>query len=174
MDILSLPPDLWIQIAMELSLPDILSLCASNSNFEERVCKSSNFWRRKIVRDFPGIKQLPKNDDNRKFYTHIRRSLDENPEALPYILKPTTPNEYIVLDQAAKRGRYVLNNICGANSTYGNACKQDATWRNMLNIFYPYLKGDFNIHKTKYYPNLTWKQYYLTVVSSPELLISGF
>lgn len=39
-------------IALELELPDLLSLCLSNTDINNRICRNTNFWLTKLRRDF--------------------------------------------------------------------------------------------------------------------------
>lgn len=41
-----------VQIVVLLDLPDISSLCQVNKKFNQNICKSDNFWYRKLVRDY--------------------------------------------------------------------------------------------------------------------------
>lgn len=49
----ALPKDLLLYIAMMLDYPDILKLCNSNSQINEKVCMNEIFWLNKIKKDYP-------------------------------------------------------------------------------------------------------------------------
>ena len=44
--------DELVLIALDLNLPDILSLCLSNSNYNRHICANNSFWQKKIYKDF--------------------------------------------------------------------------------------------------------------------------
>ena len=48
----SLPKDVAIEMALNLSAPDLISLC-STSKTQNRICNSNDFWRRKLEKDYP-------------------------------------------------------------------------------------------------------------------------
>ena len=50
---IELPADLKRKIALELSPPDIISLCATSKQFNTEICNSKEFWRLKLQKDFP-------------------------------------------------------------------------------------------------------------------------
>lgn len=50
-----LPKDILVFMALNLDLPEILSLCQTNSEFNDRICKNNYFWLNKLDRDY-GLK----------------------------------------------------------------------------------------------------------------------
>ena len=48
----TLPKDVAIEMALNLSAPDFISFCSA-SKAQNRVCNSNDFWRRKLERDYP-------------------------------------------------------------------------------------------------------------------------
>ena len=58
MSILDLPVDVIALVALDLDLPNILSLCESNVKFNRAVCKKESFWLNKLLKDFPDYKKL--------------------------------------------------------------------------------------------------------------------
>ena len=61
MSILDLPVDVIALVALDLDLPNILSLCESNVKFNRAVCKKESFWLNKLLKDFPEYKKLKEN-----------------------------------------------------------------------------------------------------------------
>ena len=49
----SLPKDVAIEMALNLSPPDLVRLC-STSKSQNRICNLNDFWRRKLDKDYPG------------------------------------------------------------------------------------------------------------------------
>ena len=49
----SLPKELTIEIALNLKPADLVKFCAGNRKISERVCDSKDFWRKKLVQDYP-------------------------------------------------------------------------------------------------------------------------
>ena len=49
-----LPKDILLKTALDLDLPDILSLCKSDEKINEKLCESENnlFWIEKLQKDF--------------------------------------------------------------------------------------------------------------------------
>lgn len=43
-------------LSLHLDLPELLSLCESYNRFNEKICKDSIVWGRKLLRDFPLFK----------------------------------------------------------------------------------------------------------------------
>ena len=48
----TLPKDVAIEMALNLSPPDLISFCSS-SKTQNRICNSNDFWRRKLEKDYP-------------------------------------------------------------------------------------------------------------------------
>lgn len=48
----TLPKDVAIEMALNLSPPDFISFC-STSKAQNRICNSNDFWRRKLEKDYP-------------------------------------------------------------------------------------------------------------------------
>ena len=69
-----LDKNLIVQIALELNLPSILSLCRTNKRFNSVVCESDNFWYRKLFKEY---NFKPDNYKNaRKYYQIISKGAD--------------------------------------------------------------------------------------------------
>ena len=72
-----LPRDVLVYMAMMLDLPDILSLCNSNSKFNEKVCNNEQFWYNKIRQDYPDINNLDKYGSTyRQIYRNIKYPIE--------------------------------------------------------------------------------------------------
>lgn len=50
-----LPRDVLIYIALQMDLPEILSLCRTSSRINEIVCENDKFWMNKVMREYPKI-----------------------------------------------------------------------------------------------------------------------
>ena len=48
----TLSKDVAIEMALNLSAPDFISLCSA-SKTQNRICNSNDFWRRKLEKDYP-------------------------------------------------------------------------------------------------------------------------
>jgi hypothetical protein len=55
----SLPTDIIRKTALELSPRDIISLCLTKKEFAKVVCNSNEFWRNKILTDYPKQTHFP-------------------------------------------------------------------------------------------------------------------
>jgi len=55
----SLPADIIRKTALELSPRDIISLCLTKKEFAKAVCNSNEFWRNKILTDYPKQTHFP-------------------------------------------------------------------------------------------------------------------
>ena len=51
--LLALPPPVAIEMAMYLSLDEVIKLCQSNKALNEMLCQSEDFWRERYNQDFP-------------------------------------------------------------------------------------------------------------------------
>ena len=49
----NLPKDVLIEMALNLSPPDLISFCASSSTKNKIVCNSDSFWYRKLQKNYP-------------------------------------------------------------------------------------------------------------------------
>ena len=49
----SLGKDLRMEIALNLSPPDLVRLCATNKRENNELCSSDIFWRKKLEKDYP-------------------------------------------------------------------------------------------------------------------------
>ena len=49
----NLPKDVTVEIALNLKPGDLVKLCRTNRRFHKNICDSKDFWRRKLVKDYP-------------------------------------------------------------------------------------------------------------------------
>src|SRR5688572_4507006 len=49
----TLPKDVTIEIALNLKPADLIKFCSVNRKANNLICDSKDFWRRKLVRDYP-------------------------------------------------------------------------------------------------------------------------
>lgn len=47
-----LPSDIWKEIAINLEPEEVLNLCLTSVNFNEKICNSDTFWRKKLLKDY--------------------------------------------------------------------------------------------------------------------------
>lgn len=71
-----IPTDLLVLIALETDLPDILSLCLVNQDFNQKICKNKNFWIRLIKREYPEV-DLSNVNEYRKLYKYLSKRSEE-------------------------------------------------------------------------------------------------
>lgn len=174
-NILQLPADVMALMALELDTPSILNYCLSNKRFNEVICNSQTFWRNKFTKDYPGVRAIPKSVRNVKaFYETFYNTIKQEPGILPrnILLANVNPN-LSLLHQGAKQNLN-YNMLCNVNAETYRLCRDDNTWKQMLNTFYSHIKGNPEAYKDKYYPNLSWKNFYSQIVHSPALLQTGF
>lgn len=73
-----LPKDVLILLAVDLNLPDIISLCRINQRMNRDVCENPVFWRNKIMKDFSNANYISKN--TRNIYLKLDKLARERPE----------------------------------------------------------------------------------------------
>ena len=73
----SLPKDVVIEMALNLSPDDLINLCSVSKSLN-RICNSNDFWRRKLEKDYP----------EEVFHSYITEIPIENPKQI-YINKFT-------------------------------------------------------------------------------------
>ena len=97
----TLPKDVAIEMALNLSPPDLINFCAA-SKIQNRVCNSNDFWRRKIHKDYPEtigqVIENPKEFYIQKF-TYVSRNLEKLQEMIiaksfPFRFSKYLTNEY--------------------------------------------------------------------------------
>jgi hypothetical protein len=49
----TLPKDVRMELAMNLSPPDLINFCATEKKQSLEICGSKDFWRRKLEKDYP-------------------------------------------------------------------------------------------------------------------------
>ena len=49
----TLPKDVTVEIALNLKPVDLVKFCVANKKTNSRICDSKDFWRRKLVKDYP-------------------------------------------------------------------------------------------------------------------------
>ena len=114
---------------------------------------------------------IPTAANPRDYYKMIKEQIKEYPNSLPNFIRKDVPESYLLVNGSAKHGMEIFNSTC---TVYGNFCNDKNSWIGMLNKFYPHVRGNYNTYKTKYYPKLTWKDFYFKVVNSPKIMQTGF
>ena len=91
----SLPKDVVIEMALNLSPVDLIRFCSA-SKAQNRICNSNDFWRRKLDKDYPGdfaagtILTNPKELYIKRF-TYVSRKIEEFMEN---IIKESFPENF--------------------------------------------------------------------------------
>tara|TARA_R110001599_G_scaffold44889_5_gene133243 strand:- start:94 stop:678 length:585 start_codon:yes stop_codon:yes gene_type:complete len=70
MDILD--KDILVLFALELDLPELLSLCRTSKRINNLLCQNNNFWRRKIEKEHPKLLQYYPTDEYKELYQGLR------------------------------------------------------------------------------------------------------
>ena len=68
--------DIAILIALEMDLPDILSLCLSSKSMNRYVCDNPMFWLRKLKRDYPNADYSKYGNNYKKAYKDISNMVE--------------------------------------------------------------------------------------------------
>ena len=77
----NLPKDMQINIALKMDLPEILSLCQTNSDIYEIICNNDKFWYSKLLIDFKTDKKyIPNKYTPKKYYQHLTNISNDYPE----------------------------------------------------------------------------------------------
>ncbi len=66
--------DVLVKLALELNLPDILSLCRINKRFNRFVCDDDIFWQKKLKRDWDYSANVK---EAKSIYERIERFINE-------------------------------------------------------------------------------------------------
>ena len=111
----TLPKDVAIEMALNLSPADLIRFCSA-SKAQNRICNSNDFWRRKLKKDYPevlktegGIIENPKELYIQKF-TYISKSLEKLQEKIIAKSFPYKFSKYLT-DQYRKDLYFSLNLI---------------------------------------------------------------
>lgn len=72
-----LPKDVLVFMALNMDLPEIISLCQTNSTFNKRVCENNYFWLNKLDKDY-GVKS----GNAKTVYYQIKNTLINNPRKI--------------------------------------------------------------------------------------------
>lgn len=99
--------DVLFSIALEMDLPNIISMCRTSSKINDYICNSRNFWIRKIKKEYPTV-PIEKIQDPRTLYKKLYKTVAESARwdywyalkrndndlinSLPYIYEVTYPN----------------------------------------------------------------------------------
>jgi hypothetical protein len=79
------PKDMLIQVALDLDMVHIIKFCKTNKRVNSAVCENENFWRQKLLKDYPNHFQLSQVQESyRKKYLRISsfyQSVDEGCQA---------------------------------------------------------------------------------------------
>lgn len=68
-----LPKDVLLLMALEdMDVQSILRLCATNSKYKNIICDSQDFWRKKLIKDYPTI-NIQNVTDYRGLYFYLKR-----------------------------------------------------------------------------------------------------
>ncbi len=65
-------PDALVYMALMMDVPDILSLCNTNSKFNRYICENGDFWLQRLGKDYNiGINDIPDGTSYRQYYKNI-------------------------------------------------------------------------------------------------------
>jgi hypothetical protein len=48
----TVPKNVMINLALKLNFKDIKSLCLTSTRFNEIICESKIFWRKKLIKEY--------------------------------------------------------------------------------------------------------------------------
>jgi hypothetical protein len=81
------PKEMLIQVALELDMENIIKFCKTNKKVNSAVCENENFWRQKLLKDYPNYFELfPLSQEERyrkkylriySFYTSVDETCQE-------------------------------------------------------------------------------------------------
>lgn len=82
MELVDFPKDVIVYLALTLDLPEILSLCRTNSKFNNIVCENQSFWRNKLKKDYhvtdiPPIGPYTEYKNPKEYYEYITKHLQD-------------------------------------------------------------------------------------------------
>ena len=74
----TLPKDALFSIAIELDLPDLLSLCNSYERINELICERNDIWNYKLRKEFPVLNYYGKNP--KEYYIKSKEIVRNHPD----------------------------------------------------------------------------------------------
>lgn len=156
------------ELALEMNDASLLRYCKKYP----WICQSGEFWRSRLKRTYKGVRELNNAKNARYIFESIENQLNNRPDLLPVdpLLAKPGRDVYLTADLAARESYSALEKFCVINKE----CYEDQFWKNMMDIFYPYIRGQFEQYKEHYYPTTSWKDFYFEVKHMPTLLHSGF
>ena len=80
-NISTLPKDVLVQMALELDLPEILSLCNTSVKMNVSVCRNRDFWINKLRYDYDIGFQKEKVNNPRQYYEFVYKIDKKYPDA---------------------------------------------------------------------------------------------
>lgn len=69
-----LSADVIVYMALNMDLPEILSLCSTSTRFNKVVCLNKIFWVNRLKRDYK-VTIIPKNKHPREYYREVREKM---------------------------------------------------------------------------------------------------
>ena len=89
----NLPKDVTVEIALNLKPADLVKFCSVNMKTNSRICDSKDFWRRKLIKDYPDeMKEIGDKilDNPKKVYmerfVYVSRKIEEFIDQMEIIL----------------------------------------------------------------------------------------
>ena len=152
--------DIICLIALKLDVKGIRNLILVDRRFS-KILNNQQFLFQKINYEFPGIRDEYK---NLRFYLEIKRQLEKHPNNLPII---KCPNNYMILHEMFRNNVY--KDICKNNELIYGICNDKKTFEKLFEIFYSYISNNFSKPG-----NISWPEYYLSVINNVNILKTGF
>jgi hypothetical protein len=87
----TLPKNVLFDMALKLTLDDLVKFCRLSKRFDEVICRSDDFWRRKLNQDF-GLQTQEKN--TKKIYEDIIKNKDYCNKI--FLEGKINPNDYVI------------------------------------------------------------------------------
>ena len=74
MNLFDFPKDVIVYIALTMDLPEIWSLCSTNSRFNLVICQNQDFWRNRLKQDYD-VTSVPNNKTPKEYYEYIHKNM---------------------------------------------------------------------------------------------------
>nr|QBK91615.1 MAG: F-box-like family protein [Pithovirus LCPAC302] len=118
---MDVPKDILQKISLNLSPRDILSLCLTNSFYQRNICNSKDFWRNKILTDYPNRVKL----ENNAYFK-------QDPKILYMIL--SEESKIIIIRKEEYRELYKISNEIYTEDNFGEDPETDEKMANAVTI----------------------------------------
>jgi hypothetical protein len=72
----TVPKNVMINLALKLNFKDIKSLCLTSTRFNEIICESKIFWRKKLIKEYPNI-DISNVSEFKKLYFYLNEKIED-------------------------------------------------------------------------------------------------